>query len=131
MSTTTSPTPLSDLRDEQAAAFAKWRANNIEYARSRENARNRALDKTTKANATRNGEPWTEEEFVELMADRPLVETALKLGRTYRACLMARRRRKKMLGMDTSNIKTEKDPYNGQTKGTKANIEYVNSNHRD
>lgn len=106
-------TPLSDLRDDHAEQYRRWRERNIEQAREREDDRNRRYQEATKPYAVRDGKPWTEEDFIILMQDRPLIDTALELQRTYRACLMARRRRKKMLGIDTSSHKTEDDPYNG------------------
>lgn len=61
----------------------------------------------------RDRQPWAEWEFQVLMAERPLMEIALELGRTYSACVQARRRRLKMLGLHRPRIKTEQDPYDG------------------
>lgn len=65
---------------------------------------------------SRNGEPWAEWEFDLVMSDTPLREVALRLGRTYSSVVRARQRRRKMLGLDITRIKTEADPYDGSDR---------------
>ena len=65
---------------------------------------------------TRNGEPWAEWEFDLAMSDTPLREVALRLGRTYSSVVRARQRRRKMLGLDITYLKTDSDPYDGSSR---------------
>ena len=68
------------------------------------------------APGARDGRPWIEWEFDLVMGDTPLREVALRLGRTYSSVVRARQRRRKMLGLDITRIKTEADPYDGSDR---------------
>ena len=70
----------------------------------------------------RVGEPWAEWEFDLAMSDTPLREVALRLGRTYSSVVRARQRRRKMLGLDITYLKTDSDPYDGSGR---AGVLYV------
>ena len=105
-------TPLTDLRDENSNNWHGWAAGNPDNYVEHSKARQRRYQAAT-AGGARSGMPWAEWEFQALMADRPLIEIALELGRTYAACRQARRRRLKMLGLHRPRIKTENDPYDG------------------
>jgi len=65
---------------------------------------------------SRNGEPWAEWEFDLVMSDTPLREVALRLGRTYSSVVRARQRRRKMLGLGITYLKTDSDPYDGSSR---------------
>ena len=105
-------TPLTDLRDENNSDWHRWAERNPDAYVEHSKARQRRYQSAT-AGGARSGEPWAEWEFQALMAERPLIEIALELGRTYAACAQARRRRLKMLGLHRPRIKTEQDPYDG------------------
>lgn len=68
------------------------------------------------APGARDGHPWTEWEFDLVMSDTPLREVALRLGRTYSSVVRARQRRRRMLGLDITHVKTESDPYDGSDR---------------
>ena len=104
---------VTELRDQQADDWREWGRRNPDRKRERALERQRRLQEETLAVAHRDGLPWTEEEFAEAMSDRPVRETALLLGRSYEGVVRARQRRRKMLGLDITRIKTEADPYDG------------------
>ena len=80
------------------------------------------LQAETLAHAHRDGQPWTDEEFHQAMSDRPIRETALLIGRSYKSVVRARQRRRKMLGLGIETTKTESDPYDGSDR---AGVLYV------
>lgn len=104
--------PLSDLRDEHARQLQSWAERNPDRALAASKRRLKRMAELT-SDAPRSGEPWTEDEMLALMGERPLLEIALEIGRTYSACVAMRRRRLKMLGLHRPRIKTEQDPYDG------------------
>lgn len=101
------------LRQENALNWAAWFDRKRDGALRSANARGHAYQDATSPAAMASGRPWSEEEYAVLLQDRPLVEIALELGRTYRACSQARLRRLKALGLRAVRTKTETDPYNG------------------
>ena len=104
---------VSDVRDENQRAWRVWADRNPEKALEGALARQKRMQDLT-AGGTRDGEPWTEAEFQKLMDfSRPLLDIALELGRTYKACVQARRRRMKLLGIEAVYLKTGTDPYDG------------------
>lgn len=107
---------VTELRDQQSAERREWDRRHPERARTLALERQRRLQEETLAVAHRDGTPWTEEEFAEAMSDRPVRETALLLGRSYKSVVRARQRRRKMLGLDITHVKTEADPYDGSDR---------------
>lgn len=113
---------VTDLRDQQADDWREWGRRNPDRKRERALERQRRLQEETLAVAHRDGLPWTEEEFAEAMSDRPVRETALLLGRSYKSVVRARQRRRKMLGLGITYLKTDSDPYDGSSR---AGVLYV------
>lgn len=103
---------VTELRDDQANEWREWARRNPDAAREHNKARRIRYAQAT-ADAPRNGEPWTPEDFAEVMHHRPLIKTAFKLGRTYSSCVRARQRARKMQGLGASRMKGEADPYDG------------------
>lgn len=104
------------MRDQQNDEWHAWAERNPDRAREHNARRQQQHQSETVPRASRNGEPWTEEDFAEAMSDRPVRETALMLGRSYKSVVRARQRRRKMLGLDITRIKTEADPYDGSDR---------------
>lgn len=103
--------PLSELRDRKNGTFHKWDEANPGRQAKDVTSRRKAARKLTRANATRDGKPWTEEEVRAAMANRPQVVIALELGRSIDAVNQARVTYRKLYGLEVPRIKTEEDPY--------------------
>lgn len=106
---------VTDLRDRQNAEWHAWAERNPDKAREHNRRRRDRLAAQT-ADASRNGEPWAEWEFDLAMSDTPLREVAIRLGRTYSSVVRARQRRRKMLGLDITYLKTDSDHYDGSSR---------------
>lgn len=107
---------VTELRDEQSNEWHRWHERNKDSARKKALRRQAEAQAETLPHAYRDGTPWTDEDFDEAMSDRPIRETALMLGRSYKSVVRARQRRRKMLGLDITHIKTEDDPYDGSDR---------------
>ena len=104
---------VEDVREDNRRAWRAWADRNPDKALADALARQKRMQDAT-AGGARDGEPWTERDFQLLMDfSRPMLDIALDLGRTYKACVQARRRRMKMLGIETVYAKSETDPYDG------------------
>ena len=105
-----------EVREENRREWRAWADRNPEKALEGALARQKRMQDAT-AGGARNGEPWTEADFQALMDfSRPLLDVALDLGRTYKACVQARRRRLKLLGIEAIYTKNETDPYDGSDR---------------
>ena len=107
---------VTGLRDQQNDEWHAWAERNPVAAREHNLRRQQQHQSETIPHASRNGEPWTEEDFAEAMSDRPVRETALMLGRSYKSVVRARQRRRKMLGLGITYLKTDSDPYDGSSR---------------
>ena len=104
---------VTDLRIENNTNWHAYADRNPDKVLAGALARQQRMQDLT-AGGARDGKPWTEEDYQALMNfSRPLLDIALDLGRTYKACVQARRRRMKMLGIEAVYAKTEDDPYDG------------------
>ena len=104
---------VDDVREENRREWRAWADRNPDKALEGALARQKRMQDAT-AGGARNGEPWTEEDYQLLMNfSRPLLDVALELGRTYKACVQARRRRMKLLDLEAVYAKSETDPYDG------------------
>ena len=107
---------VSDVRDENQRAWRAWADRNPDKALAAALARQQRMQDAT-AGGARDGEPWTEADYQKVLDfSRPLLDIALELGRTYKACVQARRRRLKLLGLGTVYLKSETDPYDGSDR---------------
>lgn len=106
---------LTALRDEQSAEWERYASRHTEKVLEGARRRRAEMQRLT-ADAPRTGQPWTQEELAKVMQDRPLVETAIDLGRTYGSVVMARRKMRKMLGLGIEYTKSEADPYDGSDR---------------
>ena len=104
---------VDEVREENRREWRAWADRNPEKALADALARQQRMQDAT-AGGARDGEPWTEADFQLLMNfSRPMLDIALELGRTYKACVQARRRRMKLLDIEAVYAKTGEDPYDG------------------
>ena len=104
---------IEDVREENRREWRAWADRSPDKALADALARQQRMQDAT-ADGARNGEPWTERDYQLVMNfSRPLLDIAIELGRTYKACVQARRRRMKMLDLEAVYAKTEEDPYDG------------------
>ena len=104
---------VEDVREDNRREWRAWADRNPDKALADALARQQRMQDLT-AGGARDGKPWTEEDYQALMNfSRPMLDIAIELGRTYKACVQARRRRLKMLGIETTYAKSETDPYDG------------------
>ena len=104
---------VDEVREENRREWRAWADRNPDKALADALARQQRMQDAT-AGGARNGEPWTEADYQKVLDfSRPLLDIARDLGRTYKACVQARRRRLKMLGLGTVYTKSETDPYDG------------------
>lgn len=104
---------LAGLRDRQNAEWHAWAERNPAAAREHSLRRQQRYQSETVPHAHRDGERWTEEEFAEAMSDRPVRETALMLGRSYKSVIRARQRVRAIFGADGSSLLPTDHPYGG------------------
>lgn len=107
---------VTELRDGQSAEWHAWYQKHREREIAKAIQRQAELQAETLAHAYRDGKPWTAEEFDQAMSGRPIRETALLIGRSYKSVVRARQRRRKMLGLGIEATKTESDPYDGSDR---------------
>ena len=104
---------VEDVREDNRREWRAWADRNPDKALADALARQKRMQDAT-AGGARDGKPWTEEDYQAVMNfSRPLLDVALELGRTYKACVQARRRRMKLLDLEAVYAKTETDPYDG------------------
>ena len=107
---------VTELRDDQASEWRSWSRRNPDKAREHASRRQRRLQEATAPHAVNDGKPWAEEELAQIMRSEPILDIALRLGRTYKSVVRARQRRRQMLGLGIEYTKSEADEYDGSDR---------------
>lgn len=107
---------VTELRDQQSNEWHAWATKNRDKAIRGALQRQADMQSATLPHAVNDGTPWTDDDFEEAMSDRPVIETALMLGRSYKSVIRARQRVRKMRGLDITYTKTEADKYDGSDR---------------
>ena len=102
---------VTELRDEHQRHFQEWCERHPDKARAHASAYQQWADSVTSTSATRIGERWQPDETDALLSGVPLIEVALKYGRTYSSCRQALYRHRKVHGIEATLLKTASDPY--------------------
>ena len=107
---------VTELREQQSSEWEAWARRHSEKEREGALRRQAEAQAATLPHAVNDGKPWTQEELALAMQDKPLLDTALALGRTYKSVVRARQRQRKMLGLAITRTKHESDPYDGSDR---------------